>query len=62
MNLLPDAILAEIYKGKHNMEYVNSMNHTKMFKQHYGDIPRYIKEVYGDRFQQIEINIPIKKW
>ena len=42
------------------MEYVNSMNQVKMFKQHYDDIPRYINEVYGDRFPQIEINIPIK--
>ena len=31
-----------------------------MFKQHYDDIPRYTKQVYGDKFPQIEINIPIK--
>ena len=61
MDLLPEPILTEIYKGKHNLEYANSMNHIKMFKQHYDDIPRYIKEVYGDRFPQIPITIPIKK-
>ena len=32
-----------------------------MFKQHYDDIPRYTKPVYSDRFQQININIPIEK-
>ena len=31
-----------------------------MFKQHYDDIPRYIKQVYGDIFPQVENNIPIK--
>ncbi len=61
MDILPEPVLNEVFRYKHNMEYVNSMNHVKMFKQHYDDIPRYIKEVYGDRFPQIEINIPIKK-
>ena len=32
-----------------------------MSKQHYDDIPRYTKQVYGDKFPQIEMNIPIKK-
>ena len=32
----------------------------KMFKRHYDDIPRYAKQIYGDKFQQIEMNIPIK--
>ena len=40
---------------------MNSMSHIKMFKQHYDDIPRYTKQVYGDRFPQIEMSIPIKK-
>ena len=31
-----------------------------MFKQHYDDIPRYTKDVYGDKFPQIEMRIPIK--
>ena len=31
-----------------------------MFKQHYDDIPRYTKPTYGDKFPQININIPIK--
>ena len=60
MEILQEPILNDVFRYKHNMEYVNSMNHVKMFKQHYDDIPRYIKEVYGDRFPQIEINIPIK--
>ena len=32
-----------------------------MFKQHYDDIPRYTKPIYGDKFQHIDINIPIIK-
>ena len=32
-----------------------------MFKQHYDDIPRYTKRVYGDRVPQIEMKIQIKK-
>ena len=32
-----------------------------MFKQHYDDIPRYAKQVYGDKFPYIEMNIPIKQ-
>ena len=31
-----------------------------MFKQHYDDTPIYTKQVYGDKFQQIDTNIPIK--
>ena len=31
-----------------------------MFKQHYEDIPRCTKHVYGDKFPQIEMNIPIQ--
>ena len=61
MDLLPEPILNRIYSNKHNLEYINSMNHVKMFKQPYDDIPRYTKQVYGDRFPHIEINIPIKK-
>ena len=29
-----------------------------MFKRHYDDIPRYTKQVYGEKFQQIEMKIP----
>ena len=36
------------------------MNHRTMLKQHYDDIPRYTKRVYGDRFPHVEMNIPIK--
>jgi len=36
------------------------MFHIKMFKQHYDDLPRYTKQVYGDRIPPIEMNIPIK--
>ena len=59
MDLLPEPILNKLYSNKHNLEYMNCMNHIKMFKQHYDDMPRYIKQVYGDRFPQIETNIPI---
>ena len=59
MDLLPEPIL-KIYSSKHNLGYMNSMNHINMFKQHYEDIPRYTKQVYGDRYPQIEMNIPIK--
>jgi len=31
-----------------------------MFKQQYDEVPRYTKQVNGDRFPQIEVNIPIK--
>ena len=61
MDILPEPVLNEVFRYKHNMEYVNTMNHIKMFKQHYDDIPRHIKYVYGDRFPQVKINIPIKK-
>ena len=37
------------------------MNHMKMFKQHYDDIPRYTKQVNGDRFPQIYMHIPMQK-
>jgi len=60
MNLLPETILDKIYGYKHDLEYANNMNHIKMFKQDY-DIPRYKKQVYSDRFPQIEMSIPIKK-
>ena len=40
---------------------MNSMIHTKMFKQHYDEIPRYTKQVHGDRFPQVDMNIPIKR-
>ena len=39
---LPEPIIDEIFKGKHNSEYVNSMKHINMFKQYYDDIPRYV--------------------
>ena len=32
-----------------------------MFQQHYDDIPRYTKQVYGDRFPQIEMRIKVTK-
>ena len=31
-----------------------------MFKQLCDDIPRYTKAIYGDKFPQINISIPIK--
>ena len=58
MDLSPESISNHIYRDKHNLEYANSMNHIKMFKNDY-DIPRYTKQVYGDRFPQIEMSIPI---
>ena len=61
MDLLPEPILNKICRDKHNLEYINSMKHIKMLKQHYDDIPRYTKQVYGDKFPQIEMRIPIKK-
>ena len=44
------------------IEYIDSMNHMNMFKQHYDDIPRYTKQVYGDIFPHIDMNIPIKTY
>ena len=32
-----------------------------MFIKHYDDIPRYTKQVYGDKFPLVEMNIPVKK-
>ena len=61
MKLLPEPILNEGFKNKHNLDCINSMNHIKMFKHHYDDIPRYTKQVYGDKFPQVELNIPIFK-
>ena len=61
VDLLPETVLNKIYKDKPNLEYIDSINHIKMFKQHYDGIPRYTKQVYGDRFPQIDKNIPIKK-
>ena len=60
MGLLPEPILNKIDRDKHNLEQVESIHHMKMFKQHYDDILRYTKPVYGDKFQQININIPSK--
>ena len=37
------------------------MNRIKMFSQCYDDIPRYTKQLSDDKFQQIEIDIPIKR-
>ena len=59
MDLFPESISNEIFRKKHNFEYANSVNHIKFLKQNY-DIPRYTKQVYGDRFPQIEMGIPIK--
>ena len=56
MDLLPEPILHKLYRA----ESVDSMNHINMFKQHYDDIPRYTKQVDGDRFAQIDMNIPSK--
>ena len=61
MDLLPEPILNKIYSHKHNLGYINSVNHIQMFKQHYDDIPRYTKQVYGDILPQIDMNIPIKR-
>ena len=47
--------------NKHNLEYLNNMNHIKMLKQHYDDIPRYINQSSGDKHPQIDTNIPIQK-
>ena len=59
MDLLLEQISNKIYRDKDNLEYIDSINHIKMFKQHYGDIPRYTKQVCGDKFPQININILI---
>jgi len=59
VDLLPETNPNKIHK--HILEYIDSINHINMFKQHYDDIPRYTKPVYSDRFQQININIPIEK-
>ena len=61
MDLLPEQILNKMYRYKNNLEYINSMKHINMFEQHYDDIPRYTKQVYGDKFPQIEMHIPIRK-
>ena len=61
MDLLPETVVNKSCKDKHNSEYIDSINHINMFKQHYDDIPRYTKPVYGDKFPQIDINTPIKK-
>ena len=61
VKLLPEPILNEIYKNKHNLECINSTNHRKVFKQHYDDIPRHTKQAHGDKFPQIEMHIPIKQ-
>ena len=42
MDILPEPILNEVFRYKHTMEYVNSMNQVNMFNQYYDDIPRYI--------------------
>ena len=60
MDLLPESISNKICRGKHKLEYANSMNHIQTFKQDY-DIPRYTRQVYGDRFPQIDMSIPIEK-
>ena len=61
MDLLPETVLNKNYENVQNLEYIDSINHINMFKQHYDDIPRYTKPTYGDKFPQININIPIKK-
>ena len=61
MDLSPEPIMNRIYRDKHNLEYIDSVNHIKMFKQHYDDIPRYTKQVYGDKFPQVEMRMPINK-
>jgi len=60
MDLLPEPMLNRMYGEKRNCEYIESMNHTKMFRQHYDDIPRYTKQVYGDKIPQREMDMPIK--
>ena len=32
-----------------------------MYKRHHDDIPRYTRQVFGDKFPQIEMNIPSYK-
>ena len=61
MDLLPETVVNKFYKDKHNLEYIDSITHIKMSKQHYDDIHRYTKPIYGDKFPQIDINIPIEK-
>ena len=61
MNTLPDEVMNHIYKYKHNLDYKTSMNNITMFRQKYEDIPRYKELKSGDHFEQIEINLPIKK-
>ena len=51
--------LNKFYKDKHNLECMDSINHIKMLDQHYDDIPRYTKPLYGDKFPHININIPM---
>ena len=60
IGVLPESIIDEIFKGKHNLEYAHSMRHVKMFKQYYDDIPRYVNNGCGDRFSEVKIDIPIK--
>ena len=61
MELLPEPTLNKICRDKHSLECIDNINHINMFKQHYDDIPRYTKQVYGDRSPQINISIPIKR-
>ena len=59
MDLLPESVPNQIYRDTRTLEYANGMNHIEMFLNGYG-IPRYTKQVYGDRLPQIEMSIPIK--
>ena len=43
MDLLPEKAVNKVYKNKHNLENIDSINHIKMPKQHYDDIARYTK-------------------
>ena len=60
MGLLPEPILNKIYRDKHNLEYIDSISHIPILKQDYADIRRYTKQVYGGKFPQMNINVPIK--
>ena len=53
MDLLPETIVNKFHKDEHNLECIDSINHVKLFKQHYDDIPRYTKPIYGDKFPHI---------
>ena len=56
IDLLPETILNKAYKDKHDLEYIDSINHVNMLKQSYDDIPKYTKQLYNDKLPQIPKN------